>query len=188
MEGQETFGAVEPLKPKLSRHDKLKAIAPDKPLTRKEQAFVAEYLIDMNGSAAMRRLGRKNSVDKRANEMLARGNVRKAVDTVLAAREKAVEISIDKLEKRWADYAFCALDKIAGPIQHSHVLTALEHLGKLKGAYKPETQTVIPVVFQFLGAPALPTDANLTIEARVQAETPSSPSTPAIELLQPSKR
>lgn len=152
------------------------AIPEDKPLTKRERLFVAEYMIDLSGSAALKRLGRGGSnPNSRAIEIMKRANVAKAIESAVEARTKASQVTIEKLEKRWADYAFA--QSVAGPVQHNHVLTALEHLGKLKGFYKPETQTVVPVVFQFLGAPSLPTDAALAgqvIDAKIVESQPAA--------------
>lgn len=141
------------------------AIPPDKPLTKRERLFVAEYMVDLNGGAAMRRLGRGGTnPNARSQEMMKRANVAKAIESAVDARAKASEITVEKLEKRWAEYAFAPV--VAGPIQHNHVQNALEHLGKLKGAYKPEQQTTIPVVFQFLNGPPLPVETVIEGSAR----------------------
>lgn len=142
--------------PFLSYKDRKKrwlSIPLDKPLTRREKLFIAEYLKDLDGSAAMRRIGRggKNP-DRRSHDMMLRANVRNAIDSAVAERERACEVSIERLEKEYSNMAF---GQYVGPLLASHKLQALDSLAKMKGAFKPETQTVIPVQFVFLGAPPL---------------------------------
>lgn len=135
------------------------AIDPDKPLTRRERLFVAEYMKDLQAGSALARTGRGGSnPDKRAHEILKRANVAKAVDAAVKQREEAAAVTVERLEKAYSEFAFA---RHVGPILPAHRLAALDSLAKYKGMFKPETQTVIPVVFQFLGAPSLPTDAAL---------------------------
>lgn len=124
--------------------------------------ILAEYAKDMNLTAAMVRAGRGGRhPDKRAHEFQQRGNIAKALEAIAVQREKASEVTVDRLVKRYSDYAF---SEGTGPVLHSHVLQALEMLAKWKRMTAPESVVTVPVIFQFIGGPELVQDGK-TIES-----------------------
>lgn len=164
--------SLEPTKPVQRDYPKFKswsdrkaawaAIDPDKPLTRRERVFIAEYAKDMNASAALQRTswGGKRP-DMLASRIMKRANVAKAVENVVAERAKASEVSIERIVERYSKYAF---SEGTGPVLHSHVLQALEMLAKWKRMTAPESVVTVPVIFQFIGGPELVQDGK-TIES-----------------------
>jgi phage terminase small subunit len=61
-------------------------------LSRRERRFVEEYIIDLNGSAAIRRCGwPSDNADATAAQILRRGNVAKAVSALVAERSGATQ-------------------------------------------------------------------------------------------------
>ena len=67
-----------------------------KPLTPKQQAFVREYLIDLNGAAAARRAGYKTkNSDELAHQLLGKTWVKAAIQLEMDARAKRTEITAD---------------------------------------------------------------------------------------------
>lgn len=161
-EGQEPVRPYTPYTSQADRKARWAAINPDKPLTRRERVILAEYAKDMNLTAAMVRAGRGGRhPDKRAHEFQQRGNIAKALEAIAVQREKASEVTVDRLVKRYSDYAF---SEGTGPVLHSHVLQALEMLAKWKRMTAPESVVTVPVIFQFIGGPELVQDGK-TIES-----------------------
>lgn len=65
-------------------------------LTAKQNAFVAEYLVDLNGSAAAVRAGyAQQTADKISYQLLRKPLVAKAIDEALARRSARVEVYQD---------------------------------------------------------------------------------------------
>jgi len=71
----------------------------------KQQAFVLEYLIDLNATAAYKRAGYacKNDATAQAasSRLLSNVMVQKAIQDAMAARAKRVEVSVDDVLRRW---------------------------------------------------------------------------------------
>jgi phage terminase small subunit len=82
-------------KPKTKPKAKHKA----KPrLTDKQKAFVQEYLIDLNASAAARRAGYSvRTANRIASENLAKPHIQAAIQKAMKEREKRTEITQDKV-------------------------------------------------------------------------------------------
>ncbi|MFZ5650138.1 MAG: terminase small subunit [Bacillota bacterium] len=76
-------------------------------LTDKQKMFVAEYLVDLNATAAARRAGYS---EKRASEighqLLQKTTVQEAIQVAMEKREKRVEITQDKVLQQLAKIAF----------------------------------------------------------------------------------
>lgn len=71
-----------------------------RPLTPKQQAFVQEYLVDLNGAAAARRAGYKTkNSDDLAAQLLRKTQVKSAIQQAMDARSKRVEITADYVLK-----------------------------------------------------------------------------------------
>lgn len=68
-------------------------------LTGKQRAFIQEYLVDLNGSAAARRAGYKASTSQiyaqKASGLIALPHIQKALTEAMAAREKRTNVTAD---------------------------------------------------------------------------------------------
>lgn len=65
-------------------------------LTAKQQLFIKEYLIDMNGAAAMRRAGyTSKNPDVDASKLLVNPSIRKAVDEAIKERADKTGITAE---------------------------------------------------------------------------------------------
>lgn len=73
-------------------------------LTAREAAFVAEYLVDLNGAAAARRAGYSARTARAiAAENLTKPHIQAAIKAAMEARAERVEVSADKvLGELWA--------------------------------------------------------------------------------------
>jgi hypothetical protein len=126
------------------------------PLTPLQRVFVAEFMKDMNATAAYRRLGRAcRHPAKRAQEMLVRPGVKAAIDAALSAREEAAQISAERLRTELAGIAFGPQN---GPVSPSHRLAAIKQLGQMLGVFKAEAATAVPIQINIIGGPPLPTE------------------------------
>jgi phage terminase small subunit len=73
-----------------------------KPLTPKQAAFVREYLIDLNASAAYRRAGyagKGRTVEVNSSKLLRNTEVASAIQGAMEDRRKRVEITSDQVLK-----------------------------------------------------------------------------------------
>lgn len=71
---------------------------PERPLTPRQQAFVAEYLIDLNGTQAAIRAGYSpNSANEQAAQLLAELSIAAAVERGKAQRLSRVNITADSV-------------------------------------------------------------------------------------------
>lgn len=71
-----------------------------KPLTPKQAAFVREYLIDLNASAAYRRAGyTSGNADVTGPRLLGNVGIKKAIQFEMDKRAKRVEITSDQVLK-----------------------------------------------------------------------------------------
>lgn len=69
-----------------------------KKLTPKQQRFVEEYLLDLNGSAAARRAGfSERSANEQAVRLLANVSVQAAISAAMAARSERTKIDQDRI-------------------------------------------------------------------------------------------
>lgn len=76
-------------------------------LTPKQAAFVAEYLIDLNASAAARRAGYSERVSNRiAAENMAKPVIAQAIADAMAKRAQRTEITQDRVLQELARVAF----------------------------------------------------------------------------------
>lgn len=81
---------------------KTAARAEDAALNRRRTQFVHEYLVDLNGRQAAIRAGYSaDSARAIACELLARDDVREAVDKAMADRAARTDITADKVLQRW---------------------------------------------------------------------------------------
>lgn len=67
-------------------------------LNEREQRFVEEYIIDLNGAGAAARAGySKKTARVRASQLLANANVAAAVDAALKARSERTKVTADRV-------------------------------------------------------------------------------------------
>lgn len=78
-------------------------------LTPKQEAFVQEYLIDLNAAAAYRRAKYKVSSDEAASahgaRLVANGKVQAAIQDAMEKRKARMQLSADEVLARWAAIA-----------------------------------------------------------------------------------
>lgn len=87
-----------------------------KPLTPKQQQFVAEYLIDLNATQAAIRAGYSaKTANEQASRLLTNVSVRSAIEVAKAKRMERVEITQDRVLLELARIAFFDIRKLYGP-------------------------------------------------------------------------
>ena len=78
-----------------------------KPLTPKQQAFVREYLVDLNASAAYRRAGyTSGNPNVNAPRLLARAGIQAEISKHMAARSEKVELTAEQVLREIKTAAF----------------------------------------------------------------------------------
>lgn len=76
-------------------------------MTPKQEAFVREYLIDLNASAAYRRAGYSSgNADVLGPRLLGNDGIQAAVSQAVAARSKRTEVTADRVLQELARIAF----------------------------------------------------------------------------------
>ncbi len=76
-------------------------------LTPKQQAFVAEYLVDLNATQAAIRAGYSvKNADKIGSELLGKNRVKNAIDKAMAERSRRTGINQDRVLRELAKIAF----------------------------------------------------------------------------------
>lgn len=76
-------------------------------LTAKQKMFVAEYLVDLNATAAAIRARYSEKTARQiAARLLSNVNIQEAIQEALKGREKRTEITIDKVLKEYARLGF----------------------------------------------------------------------------------
>src|SRR5262245_12884326 len=83
------------------------------PLTPRQKRFAQEYLIDLNASAAYRRVDRKakrHTAEQQASVLMRNGEVKAEVERLIAAREKRTQITADRVLRELALLAFSSID------------------------------------------------------------------------------
>lgn len=84
-----------------------------RPLAPKQAAFVREYLIDLNATAAAKRAGYSpHTANEQAGRLLVNVSVRSAIDKALAARAARTEITQDRVLQELAKIAFFDIRKL----------------------------------------------------------------------------
>ncbi len=82
-------------------------------LTPKQKRFVAEYLIDLNATAAARRAGYSaKTADRIGPELLGKTCVSEAIQQAIQEREKRTEITQDMVLRETAKLAFFDIRKM----------------------------------------------------------------------------
>lgn len=82
-------------------------------LTPKQQAFVAEYLVDLNASAAARRAGySERRSDAMGHENLRKPEIAAAIQEALQARQQRTQVTVDRVVQELARIAFSDAGKL----------------------------------------------------------------------------
>lgn len=86
-------------------------------LTKKQQRFVEEYLIDLNATQAAIRAGYKASeyTDTNANKLLENTRVRAEVDKEMARRSRRTGVSADRVLLELAKIGFANITDVVDP-------------------------------------------------------------------------
>lgn len=85
-------------------------------LTNKQQAFIEEYLIDLNATQASIRAGYSTSAAKEiGSENLTKPNIKEAIEKRLAERSKRTGINQDRIVLELAKIAFMKMTDIVDP-------------------------------------------------------------------------
>ena len=80
-----------------------------RPLTPKQSAFVREYLIDLNATAAYKRAGyiaKGNAAEVNATRLLRNAQVQAEIQVAMNQRSERIEITADRVLKEIARLAF----------------------------------------------------------------------------------
>lgn len=86
-----------------------------RPLTPKQKAFVAEYLVDLNATQAAIRAGYKvNSARQAGAENLTKPVIQSAIQAAMAERAQRTEITQDRVLREYARIAFFDPSKLFG--------------------------------------------------------------------------
>lgn len=109
-------------------------------LTPKQKRFVAEYLVDLNATAAARRAGYSaKTADRIGPELLGKTCVSEAIQQAIRERQQRTEVTQDYVIKKLKEIT----DKDASDAQDSDLkyvnkIKALELLGKHLGTWEPK--------------------------------------------------
>lgn len=110
-----------------------------KPLTPKQEAFIAEYLIDLNATAAYKRAGytaKGNAAEVNAARLLRHAQVSAAVQAAMDKRADDLEIS--------AKYVLDSIKRVAEAAESegkfSDALRGYELLGKHRKLFTDKTE------------------------------------------------
>lgn len=107
-------------------------------LTPRQEAFVNEYLIDLNATQAAIRAGySKKTADKQATQLLGKTSISQAIQAAMDERKERTEITQDRVIKEIAKYAFKdASDASESVFKHSSKTKYIDMLCKHLGAYE----------------------------------------------------
>lgn len=106
-------------------------------LTAKQKAFVQEYLVDLNATAAAKRAGySEKNADKIGPELLGKTRVAQAIQEAMEKRQERVGVSQDYVIGKLREIAEKeASDAPESPLKYGNYIKALELLGKHLGAW-----------------------------------------------------
>lgn len=109
-------------------------------LTDKQKRFVAEYLVDLNATAAARRAGYSaKTADRIGPELLGKTCVSEAIQDAIQERQQRTEITQDYVIKKLKEITDKdASDAQDSDLKYSNKIKALELLGKHLGAWEPK--------------------------------------------------
>lgn len=105
-------------------------VATQKKLTPRQQRFVREYLVDLNGTKAATRAGYKpKSANEMASQLLAKLNIQTAVAIGREKLTERTEITIDRIMEEFARIGFSDVRKLFtadGSLRPMSALSAAE--------------------------------------------------------------
>ena len=102
-------------------------------LNRKQEIFIREYLVDMNGAEAAKRAGYAHgSAAGTAWRILRMPEVKAAIQTELEKRRESCEVSGKRVRQGLADIAFAPAEGAAV----GHKVRCLELLAKMLGLFE----------------------------------------------------
>ena len=82
-------------------------------MTKKQDRFVKEYLIDLNGTQAAIRAGYSpKTANEQASRLLANVSVKKAIDKAIAERSRRTGISADRVVRELAKIGFANIGDV----------------------------------------------------------------------------
>jgi len=106
-------------------------------LNDKQQAFVREYVVDLNGTQAAIRAGYSpKTADVQAAQLLAKFKVREAVDAELARIATKTETEAEWVRRRLKEEA----DDFTEFASHSARIKALELIGRINGVFEVDNR------------------------------------------------
>ena len=106
-------------------------------LNRKQEIFIREYLVDMNGAEAAKRAGYAHgSAAGTAWRILRMPEVKAAVEAELQKRRESCEVSAKRVRQGLADIAFAPAEGAA----LGHKIRCLELLAKMLGLFEGGSQ------------------------------------------------
>lgn len=112
-------------------------------LAPRHQAFVDEYLKDLNASAAYERAG-YTSTNPNVNSarLMAEPQIQAAIASALASRQKRVHLEADAILRELADLAMAPIDEsLPASAKIRAIELAMKHLG-IAGSDKVEVEVV----------------------------------------------
>lgn len=106
-------------------------------LTEKQKAFVQEYLVDLNATAAAKRAGySEKNADKIGSELLGKTRVAEAIQKAMQSRQQRTQVTQDMVIQEISKVAFKdAADYSESELKYANKLKALEMLAKHLGLY-----------------------------------------------------
>ena len=109
-------------------------------LTPKQKRFVAEYLVDLNATAAAKRAGySEKTAYSMGQRLLKKVEIQKAVQNANNARQERTEITQDYVIKKLKEITDKdASDAQDSDLKYSNKIKALELLGKHLGTWEPK--------------------------------------------------
>lgn len=107
-------------------------------LTPKQRQFVAEYLVDLNATAAARRAGYSaKTADRIGPELLGKSCVSAAIQEAILERQKRTEVTQDYVIEKLKEITDReASDSQDSDLKYANKIKALELLGKHVGAWE----------------------------------------------------
>lgn len=107
-------------------------------LTPKQRQFVAEYLVDLNATAAARRAGYSaKTADRIGPELLGKSCVSAAIQEAILDRQKRTEVTQDYVIEKLKEITDReASDSQDSDLKYANKIKALELLGKHVGAWE----------------------------------------------------
>jgi len=113
--------------------------------TEKQKAFVEEYLIDLNATAAYKRAGYKakgNAAEVNANRLLRNAKVQKEIQRAMDERSKRTKITADSVLEEYAKIAFSNINHYLEVVSEERIVDLVENEEGDKEPVKAVVQTV----------------------------------------------